>query len=134
MKKGKLRILEDGMVAFWCPGCEQYHGIYVDRAEHPVWSFNGNYEKPTFSPSILIKSGHYCDHARPGDCWCNFKERFPGEGGPPPFKCGICHSFVTDGKIQFLSDCTHKLAGQTVELPDIEICDQDMQAGEGERV
>jgi hypothetical protein len=29
-----------------------------------------------------------------------------------------CHSFVTNGKIQFLADCTHKLAGQTVELPD----------------
>jgi hypothetical protein len=30
----------------------------------------------------------------------------------------VCHSFVTDGKIQFLSDCTHALAGQTVALPD----------------
>jgi hypothetical protein len=27
-----------------------------------------------------------------------------------------CHSFITDGKIEFLSDCTHSLAGQTVEL------------------
>ena len=32
----------------------------------------------------------------------------------------ICHSFVTDGRIQFLGDCTHKLAGQTVDLPDWE--------------
>jgi len=31
----------------------------------------------------------------------------------------ICHSFITDGKIQFLSDCTHHLAGQTVDLNDI---------------
>jgi len=29
-----------------------------------------------------------------------------------------CHSFVRDGKIQFLSDCKHKLAGKTVDLPD----------------
>lgn len=28
-----------------------------------------------------------------------------------------CHSFVRDGKIEFLSDSTHKLAGQTVDLP-----------------
>ena len=28
--------------------------------------------------------------------------------------------FVTDGKIQFLGDCTHALAGQTVDLPDME--------------
>jgi hypothetical protein len=30
----------------------------------------------------------------------------------------ICHSYVTDGKIQFLNDCTHELAGQTVDLPE----------------
>ena len=29
-----------------------------------------------------------------------------------------CHSFVREGRIEFLSDCTHALAGQTVELPD----------------
>ena len=29
-----------------------------------------------------------------------------------------CHTFVTDGRIQFLGDCTHALAGQTVDLPD----------------
>ena len=31
----------------------------------------------------------------------------------------ICHSFVVDGKIKFLSDSTHKLSGQTVELPEL---------------
>lgn len=29
-----------------------------------------------------------------------------------------CHSFVTDGRIQFLGDSTHALAGHTVDLPD----------------
>ena len=29
----------------------------------------------------------------------------------------VCHSFVTDGLIQFLGDCTHALAGQTVDMP-----------------
>ncbi len=37
-----------------------------------------------------------------------------GDGAPP----AICHSFVTDGRIQFLSDCTHPLAGQTVDIPE----------------
>jgi hypothetical protein len=32
----------------------------------------------------------------------------------------VCHSFVKNGKIQFLNDCTHKLAGKTVELGDCE--------------
>jgi hypothetical protein len=30
----------------------------------------------------------------------------------------VCHSFVTDGRIQFLNDCTHPLAGQTVDIPE----------------
>lgn len=29
-----------------------------------------------------------------------------------------CHSYITDGKIKFLADCHHSLAGQTVEIPD----------------
>lgn len=30
----------------------------------------------------------------------------------------VCHSFVRNGKIEYLNDCTHELAGQTVELLD----------------
>jgi hypothetical protein len=36
-----------------------------------------------------------------------------GEGGKD-----VCHSFVRDGQIQFLGDCTHALKGQTVERPE----------------
>lgn len=32
----------------------------------------------------------------------------------------FCHSFITDGKIKYLSDCNHHLAGQTIDLPKIE--------------
>lgn len=32
----------------------------------------------------------------------------------------ICHSFVADGKIRFLGDCTHHLNKTTVELPIME--------------
>ncbi len=28
---------------------------------------------------------------------------------PSPFHCERCHSFVTNGEIRFLSDCTHPL-------------------------
>lgn len=34
------------------------------------------------------------------------------------FKCGVCHSFVTGGHIQFLGDSAHVLAGQMVDLPE----------------
>ena len=117
MKNGKLRVLNDGRVAFFCPGCKEYHVISIEgnEGEHPIWKFNGDYDHPTFTPSILLKSGHYCD----GDdinCWCRWAEKHPGE--VVPFKCTICHSFVTDGKIQYLNDCTHELAGQTVEMVD----------------
>jgi hypothetical protein len=27
-----------------------------------------------------------------------------------------CHSFVNDGSVQFLGDCEHELAGQTVAM------------------
>jgi hypothetical protein len=32
----------------------------------------------------------------------------------------VCHSFVRDGRIEFLSDSTHHLSGQTVELPEVD--------------
>jgi hypothetical protein len=37
-----------------------------------------------------------------------------GRDGAPP---AVCHSFVTDGRIQLLGDCTHSMASQTVDLP-----------------
>lgn len=77
---------------FYCPGCKQYHAFVVDRNMHPVWTWNGDMEKPTFSPSLLV---HGATDKR-------------------------CHSFVRDGKIEFLSDCFHELRGQTVEMKGID--------------
>ena len=73
---------------FFCPGCGNVHGVVV--AGPGAWGYNGNREAPTFTPSVKVTM-------------------------PPSDYC--CHSFVTDGRIQFLSDCTHHLAGQTVDLP-----------------
>jgi hypothetical protein len=106
-----------GRVMFYCPACKDTHALTVGGDKHPCWGFNGNYDKPTFTPSVLVKSGHYCD-GRTENCWCRWAERHLGE--EPPFKCGICHSFVTDGHIRYLADCTHSMAGQTVELPDVD--------------
>jgi hypothetical protein len=110
----KLRTQEGERLAFWCPGCNEAHAITTAPGR---WSFNGDADRPTFSPSILVRSGHYALDRPPGNCWCDFAARYPGDG-PVPFKCERCHSFVTDGQIQFLDDCTHELAGQTVPLPD----------------
>lgn len=83
---------------FRCPGCNDLHQVVVDKSEpQPVWEFNGDVEKPTFSPSVLARL------------------RF---GDEPTDR--VCHSFVRDGQIRFLSDSTHNLAGQTVALPEID--------------
>lgn len=95
MLSEKLRGGDGGQVFFECPGCKVPHGINVGAGAGPRWQWNGNVDRPTFSPSILV--------------------RYPW-GSPQVEK--ICHSYVTDGRIQFLSDCTHILAGQTVDIPD----------------
>jgi hypothetical protein len=79
------------------------------------WSFNGDYDRPTFSPSVLVTSGHYVPRFKKGDnCWCTYNAEHPDE--PAPYKCERCHTWVRDGQITFLSDCTHELAGTTVPL------------------
>jgi len=85
-------------VHFWCPGCDKAHGIVTDAPNS--WTWNGDMERPTFTPSVLVHS-----HGSLNDA---------GERYETP----QCHSFVTDGQIQFLDDSTHGLAGQTVPLPE----------------
>lgn len=104
---------------FFCPGCQENHSFNTETGTtRPTWSFNGNLEFPTFKPSLLIRSGCSMSGHKPEmGCWCTFEAKY---GKPSPFKCGVCHLYVTDGKIQFLSDCTHELAGKTVDLQEID--------------
>lgn len=100
---------------FTCPGCGDIHSV------GSTWQFNGDLDRPTFSPSLLVRSGHFVSHHQPGDsCWCTYNEEQQAKGEiDAPFTCGVCHSWIRDGQIEFLNDCTHGLAGQTVELPDL---------------
>ena len=77
---------------FHCPGCHYAHPFEVEVPSGGGWSWNGSMDAPTFSPSLL----------------CNQGSDF------------VCHSFVREGTIEFLSDCFHELAGHTVEIPDWE--------------
>ncbi|TXN79295.1 DUF6527 family protein [Methylobacterium sp. WL8] len=95
---GILRRAEGGLLLFWCPGCASAHSVNVSPGR---WGFNGDHERPTFTPSVLV----------------TYNGDDAGKDGAPP---AICHSFVTDGQIQFLGDCTHALAGQTVPLPEFD--------------
>jgi hypothetical protein len=65
-----------------------------NRAGTHCWSWNGDVENPTLKPSILTRTG------------ADFEV--------------ICHSWVNDGKVQFLGDCSHELAGQTLELLNVD--------------
>lgn len=108
----KLRSAEGGHLLFRCPGCQGVHMVAVGEGTGPRWGYNGNPDAPTFTPSILVR-GHQIvtdDDGRWTGDWV-----MGSDGQPLPM---ICHSFVTDGRIQFLGDCTHNLAGQTVPLPD----------------
>ena len=103
----------DRAATFKCPGCGDTHVIRVSGPK--AWGFNGSVERPTFTPSLLVRTGHF---VTPGECWCNYDKAHPDDASG--FACYRCHSFITDGRIQFLGDCTHALAGQTVDLPEIE--------------
>jgi hypothetical protein len=122
MSKAKRVVEQTGEtygVKFRGPGCGDFKVIPTGPASQgPKWGFNGDFERPTLTPSILQRTGHYATHHKPGDeCWCTYNAEHPDELAD--FKCEVCHSFVTDGRIQFLGDCTHALAGQTVHLPEL---------------
>ena len=97
----KISIASDNFALFECPGCKESHGIPV-AGDH-AWGWNGSVDAPTFTPSILVRWP-----ANPNAIE-EFKEWRIER---------VCHSFIKDGNIQFLSDCTHSLAGQTVPLPE----------------
>lgn len=92
----------------YCLGCKGYHRLRIRMPKYPtqqeindqknnvhgLWTYSGTARKPTFRASLLVNG--------------------KGEGIR-------CHSFITDGMIQYLDDCQHELAGQTIELPEIKI-------------
>lgn len=114
MSSPVLNRAEGGRIGFRCPGCNDVHYVVAHSSAQPGWMWNGDMVRPTIQPSILVTSGHYAS-GHSGDCWCTYHAAHPDE--PAGFSCYRCHSYVTNGHIQFLNDCTHALAGQTVPLP-----------------
>lgn len=87
----------------WCPGCNEPHGIIVEGGP-PQWTFNGDFAKPHFEPSVRVFVTHYTD---------DNDVRLP-----EPIQETLCHYFIRGGRIEFCGDSPHALAGQTVDLPD----------------
>ena len=96
-------------LSFFCPGCRDRHTVMIEpsRPGTPVWHWNRSKNEPTINPSILVRgtipiTDDEADRIMAGDTII-----------PDSF---VCHSFVADGEIRFLGDCTHDLAGKTVPL------------------
>lgn len=80
---------------FWfCPGCKEIHGVPVPR-----WTFDGNVDAPSFSPSVR----HY--------------ELENKELGIP--EKTTCHYWVKEGRLEFVGDSDHELAGKTVPMVEL---------------
>jgi hypothetical protein len=86
----------------WCPACDDPHGIRIEGPDGPKWSFDGNYEAPTFAPSVRCFTIYDEAHSRLPD----------GQ------QRTLCHYFIRGGKIEFCGDSPHHLSGRTVDLPD----------------
>lgn len=119
----KLYKIEDWQpgladVHFHCPGCNCDHGVWTQKTEknNSVWDFNGSMDKPTFRPSILVR---WVEGPKEPEKDENGYLLVGPDGRLKGARDMVCHSFVTDGMIEFLGDCTHELAGKTVELEDI---------------
>lgn len=113
---------KDGQLylSFWCLGCDEVHAIKIAEEGKPGWSWNASAEAPTFGPSIAVSTGCKTPGFDPAtmQCWCTWNTEAVAKGEKPSsFECSMCHSFVEDGKIRYLSDCTHRLANQIVALP-----------------
>ena len=115
--KAMIRIVKDGdleyeCLAFICPGCMKENGKpggYL-RSSHssglhmlpvnttkklPSWNWDGNLEVPSLSPSIKTEWGNNSSGLH------------------------VCHSYLTQGVFNYLSDCTHSFVNQQIPLPDL---------------
>jgi hypothetical protein len=95
---------------FDCPGCGEPHVIPTKPHERG-WDFNGDEVAPTFSPSIDVHEVRIPADADPAKVLAPYK---PGDVYSPR-----CHSFVRAGRIEFLPDSGHALAGTTAPLPEL---------------
>lgn len=134
----------------WCPGCRMAHRMNLtptedeqipkrsDGTDEHFWTWNGDLEAPTVTPSILCFSSiHKCsgEHfpivcPNPEECdqtahlvlrAGEMTDR--GETVAPRTLChnsphtldqpfGNCHSYLVAGSWEFLPDSAHVLAGQ----------------------
>ncbi len=115
----KVRVSQrpGGRVTYslWCPACDDL--VCIDNS----WGFNGDTEQPTFTPSLLTQveftdgRRHVCHSFVTDGVWNYLSDSTHAMAGQER----ICHSFVTDGVWDYLADCTHDKAGRTMPVVDL---------------
>ena len=94
----KVSKTKDGQESVWffCVPCDTHHRFIIKRGSEsgpnsPVWGWDHNLEKPTFTPSLLV-TYHYKEEPR------------------------RCHLYLRKGIVEYLPDCTHSHAGKKVPV------------------
>jgi hypothetical protein len=95
---------------FFCPACDCHHSVWdkESQCERPFcWGFNGDYNKPTFTPSLRIGYKHPKGYSNENPA----PEDYDGE-----YVEEVCHFNITNGQIIYHGDCTHDLKNTTIEM------------------
>jgi len=83
------------------------------------WQFDGNVDKPTFSPSFKHEGMKTIrdDKGRWTGEW-----EYDSHGKPMR---EICHYILTNGILHYCTDCTHSMAGQSIPMAELPPWHQD---------
>ena len=92
----KVREIAPKFFEFYCPACGKSHFFWTARqnGEELSWIFNNDLDNPTVKRDIS------------NDTVVTDGQR-------------LCHLNITDGQIHYLPDCGHEMAGQTVDMVDV---------------
>lgn len=99
---------------FWCPACKCGHGVWttpIYPSRGGLWAFNGDFEAPTISPSILITERQSTPPVTPENL-----EQWKLNPWPQTEVEKRCHAVVSCGIINYCSDCTHEMAGKSIPM------------------
>lgn len=80
---------------FWCPACEMIHQL------DERWKVGGTPEVPDVEGSYLRNGSG------------------PVGVEPDIMETPRCHLFIRNGQLQYLSDCSHSMAGQIIPMPEL---------------
>lgn len=109
----KVKQREDGFISFRCPaGHDHWIDVKTESFPEHRWTFNNNFNSPTLTPSVMERAGWFVDS--------EVHNKTESEYSPTEINSYKCHFILTDGILDFQTDCSHGLAGKKVPLVDID--------------